>query len=90
MKKHVFLECIKKCTFTITLLFGCLSINAQTVTIPIETESNVLLLQTDSENRLRTIYFGESLSNENEYSSVSDLFYFDEEKKQILKLLKSI
>jgi alpha-galactosidase len=36
-------------------------------------------LQTDAENRLRTIYFGESLSHKNEYSSVSDLFYFDEE-----------
>jgi alpha-galactosidase len=65
--------------FTIGLLIGYASINAQTVTIPIETENNVLLLQTDPENRLRTIYFGETLSNKNEYLSVSDLFYFDEE-----------
>src|SRR3989304_2743124 len=70
---------IKIYLFTIGLLIGCANLNAQTVTIPIETENNVLLLQTDVENRLRTIYFGESLGNKNEYSSVSDLFNFDEE-----------
>lgn len=79
MKKYLLFDCIKKCMLTIGLLIGFTNLNAQTITIPIETENSVLLLQTDSDNRLRTIYFGESLSNKDEYSSVSDLFYFDEE-----------
>lgn len=79
MKTHKRNPGIKIYLFTIGLLIGCVNLNAQTVIIPIETENNVLLLQTDADNRLRTIYFGKSLGNKNEYSSVSDLFYFDEE-----------
>ncbi|MEP7319305.1 MAG: glycoside hydrolase family 36 N-terminal domain-containing protein, partial [Panacibacter sp.] len=41
------------------------------VTIPVETEKNVLLLQTDKDNRLGIVYFGKRLGNANEYASVA-------------------
>ncbi len=44
------------------------------VTIPIETEKNVLVLQTDNDNRLGTAYFGSKLSNKNEYDGISKQF----------------
>nr|WP_315172583.1 alpha-galactosidase [uncultured Flavobacterium sp.] len=51
---------------------------AQTVTIPIATEDNMLLLQTDNTNRLRTVYFGKPLENVNEYAAVSTVYNYDE------------
>ena len=51
---------------------------SQTVTIPIETSDNVILLQTDKENRLRIVYFGEPLANTIEYESVSGLYRLDD------------
>ena len=60
----------------INFLFILLSVSfintyAQTiVTIPVETEKNVLLLQTDKDNRLGIIYFGKRLGNANEYANI--------------------
>jgi alpha-galactosidase len=51
---------------------------AQQVTIPVTTESNVMLLQTDRDNRLRTIYFGESLNDATEYQMVSGGFQYSD------------
>lgn len=73
----------KKCVLTF-LFIGCvLSSWSQKVTIPIATNSNLMLLQTDKENRLMTVYFGKPLANVNEYSSVSDAYNFKDENAGI-------
>jgi alpha-galactosidase len=70
---------IKKKTISLfTLILGVYHLSAQTVTIPIATENNMLLLQTDSNNRLRTVYFGKPLENESEYGAVSAGYIYDE------------
>ena len=52
-------------------------LSAQTITIPITTENSMLLLQTDSNNRLMNVYFGKPLENENEFASVSAGYNYD-------------
>lgn len=55
-----------------------LSLFAQQVSIPISTHNSTLLLQTDREMRLRTVYFGEALNDTAEYAAVSGMYnYFD-------------
>ena len=49
---------------------------AQNITIPITSENHTILLQTDKENRLRTVYFGEALNNEKEYAAVAEMYNF--------------
>jgi alpha-galactosidase len=50
----------------------------QQVIIPIRTGDNVILLQTDREQRLGMVYFGEPLEDEAEYMAVSGGYqYFD-------------
>lgn len=44
--------------------------DAQTVTIPIETKNNALVLQTSSDKGLRIIYFGEKLKDPKEYEQI--------------------
>ncbi len=65
----------------IKFLFGFIlcayHLTAQTI-IPITTENNVLLLQTDSNNRLRMVYFGKPLEHENEYGAVAANYNYDE------------
>jgi len=57
------------CLLCLTLLQ--LSVSAQKMTtIPIETRDFALVLQTDKDNRLGTIYFGKKLSNAAEYESI--------------------
>ena len=53
-------------------------LSGQTITIPISTSNSVVLMQTDSNNRLRTIYFGKPLENESEYAGVSANYNYDE------------
>jgi alpha-galactosidase len=53
-------------------------LSSQAVTIPVVTQSNALILQTDKDNRLRTVYFGESFKNGNEYPSASALLRPDD------------
>jgi alpha-galactosidase len=48
------------------------------VIIPVETEAHTLLLQTDNQKRLRTVYFGDRIANEKEYSSIADQFHYDD------------
>ena len=64
--------------FLFTLIIGVYHLSAQTVTIPIVTENNMVLLQTDSNNRLRTVYFGKPLENESEYKAVAAGYVYDE------------
>ncbi len=61
-----------KSTHWIVVLFlFCSKLMAQSpVVIPIETQSNALVLQTDEDKRLRTIYFGKRLRNTQEYALV--------------------
>jgi alpha-galactosidase len=69
---------MKKEMFTLGLLMMIQGIFAQQVTILVSTENSVILLQTDRDKRLRTIYFGKPLNDAAEYASVSEGYqYFD-------------
>lgn len=63
--------------FLFILIICVCNLTAQTI-IPIATENNVLLLQTDSNNRLRMVYFGKPLQNEKEYRTVAASYNYDE------------
>ena len=54
----------KKCVFTLYLMIGVISLLAQKVIIPIAPDNNLMLLQTDNSNRLKTIYFRKPLADE--------------------------
>ena len=73
----------KKCVFTLFFMFVAISLWAQKVTIPIATNSNMMLLQTDSSNRLMTVYFGKPLANVSEYPSASGAYNFKDENAGI-------
>lgn len=51
---------------------------SQNVLIPIETKDHAFLLQTDSNNRLRTVYFGKPLSKASDYQFVAENYSYDE------------
>ena len=53
-----------------TIASALASTAQQQVTIPIETKDNVLVLQTDADNRLATIYFGGKLKDSLEYAQI--------------------
>ena len=59
-----------------SLCGGMLCLSAQTVTIPITTATSAIVLQTDNIGRLHTVYFGRSLENDAEYSTVSKSYNF--------------
>jgi alpha-galactosidase len=44
------------------------------VTIPVETEKNAMVLQTDNEGRLGVIYFGNKLANTTEYAGIANQY----------------
>ena len=75
-KPHSHVKAWLKIAFVFVLITGLVAHSfAQTfVTIPVETEKNVLLLQTDKDNRLGVIYFGKRLNNSNEYASVPNQY----------------
>lgn len=60
------------------ILIGFLSLSAQTITIPIKTKSNTIVLQTNKDNLLKTVYFGESIDNDSEYSMIKGLSHYDD------------
>ena len=68
----------KKLIFLFSFILGIYHLSGQTITIPIATENNVIVMQTDNNNRLRTIYFGKPLENESEYAGVSANYNYDE------------
>ncbi len=53
------------------------------VTIPVETEKNVLVLQTDIEGRLGIIYFGSKLLNTREYAALPEQYNYNDENAGI-------
>ena len=69
----------KKAIFTVCLVICFLQLSAQSVTIPIETKDHVILLQTDRNNVLRTVYVGKPLMTSSEYSMASTLNRLDDE-----------
>jgi alpha-galactosidase len=63
--------------FCLLLLFSAsipLKAAAQSVVIPIETQNNALVLQTDPNKHLGTIYFGKKLTDNKEYAQVPGLY----------------
>lgn len=78
MKANLHHHILRICAFTLALLTSVADLYAQSVSIPIETENHAIVLQTDRENRLRTIYFGKPLNNDEEYASVSDMVHLDD------------
>jgi len=47
---------------------------AQTVTIPVETQNNALVLQTDGDKTLKMVYFGSKLGNAKEYEHIGKMY----------------
>ncbi|MEP7093796.1 MAG: alpha-galactosidase [Flavobacterium sp.] len=76
MKKEQ-IRYLNKIMFFCGFMWITADVSAQTI-IPIATENNVLLMQTDSNNRLRTVYFGKPLENESEYKIVAANYNYDE------------
>ena len=68
----------KKMISLFGFILGIYHLSGQTVTIPIATANNVIVMQTDSDNRLRTVYFGKPLAVESEYAGVSANYNYDE------------
>ena len=83
MKEKLMSPFNKKIIFLFGFMIVVLHLSAQKITIPIVTSNNVLLLQTDSSNRLRTVYFGKPLMDESEYPAVSAGFNYDESNSGI-------
>ncbi|MBB6110062.1 alpha-galactosidase [Mucilaginibacter lappiensis] len=55
-------------------LFTAGSSFAQVVTIPVETQHNALVLQTDADKNLKMVYFGAKLSNTAEYARIQKMY----------------
>lgn len=83
MKTFLLLNTSRTCVLTFGLLISFVSLYAQTITIPIETESNAIVLQTDQHKRLRTVYVGQPLNNASEYTSVSSLYHYNDKGEGI-------
>lgn len=77
MKQKITRYCNKKRLLLFSFIAATIHLTAQTITIPIATEKNMLLLQTDSNNRLMNVYFGKPLENENEFPAVSAGYNYD-------------
>ncbi len=77
MKKIVTNLFNKKSILLFGFMLAAIHLSAQKVTIPVATDNNMLLLQTDSNNRLMTVYFGKPLENENEFEAVSAGLNYD-------------
>ncbi|WP_035668755.1 alpha-galactosidase [Flavobacterium sp. 83] len=77
MKKNITHYFNKKSLFLFSFIIAAMHVSAQTITIPVSTENSMLLLQTDSSNRLMNVYFGKPLVNENEFSTVSAGYNYD-------------
>ena len=68
--------------FRKTIVLALLSIifhtvNAQ-VSIPVESRSNAILLQTDKDNRLRMVYSGAVLADKKDYSAIAAQYDLDD------------
>jgi alpha-galactosidase len=64
-----------------TLVAGCFlataqPVNAQVITIPVETAHHAFLLQVDGKKKLSTVYFGKTLADAEEYKEVANMHKF--------------
>lgn len=73
----------KKAILAIALLLLLIPLYAQPVTIPIETNSHAIVLQTDRNNLLRTVYFGKRLLTDSEYGTTSAVNRLDDDNAGI-------
>lgn len=70
-------------TILIVAFLTAFQLQAQVVTIPIETNDHAIVLQTDKNNLLRTVYFGKRLSSPSEYASSSKVNRLDDDNAGI-------
>ena len=63
----------------VLILFSARLGSAQPVIIPIQTAHHVLVLETDNDNRLTTVYSGKPLQNDNEYATVARAYHLTDE-----------
>jgi len=73
----------KKAIITIAISLLRISIQAQPVTIPIESDGHAIVLQTDRNNLLRTVYFGKRLLAVSEYETASTVNRLDDDNAGI-------
>lgn len=66
------------------ILLAGFQLYAQQVNIPIETQHNALVLQVDAGKNLKTVYFGQKLSNPSEYGQVPGVYKQAEDVTGIL------
>jgi alpha-galactosidase len=71
-------------TLFFTLLLLSLGLRAQHTNITITTRQNAIVLQTDSNKNLNTIYFGKKLNDVEEYSQIPGLYKQTEDYTGIL------
>ena len=84
MKKWFAGIVIGKNIFTALLLIAAInSFGQQTVTIPIVTKDNAMVLQTDKNNRLLVVYFGKKLLNTDEYATVAKQYNLNDDNAVI-------
>lgn len=69
---------IKQLIISLFLTVISLQLHAKKVTIAVESKDNLLLLETDTQNRLRTIYFGKPLFDKEEYSNISTHYNYSD------------
>src|SRR6187549_917357 len=77
-KKNILVQG-KRVARALCLLLPVLTASAQTVTIPIETDGHAIVLQTDRNNLLRTVYVGQPLRSSQEYAAASAVNRLDDE-----------
>lgn len=77
MKDNILTRCYNAIP---TLGFVCLftAAFAQNVVVPIETKDFAIVFQTDSENRLWNVYFGERFQQAADYGRIGDQYFFDQ------------
>lgn len=79
MKKIFPFFVLKTISLSLLLIVSFNKTFAQNITIPIITDNSAVVLQTDNENHLRTVYFGESLQKAAEYPVISSLNKFEDD-----------
>ena len=74
---------MRKILLLLLLFHALFQLRAQRINIPIETNQNALVLQTDKDNRLGIIYFGKKLSQTAEYLNIGKAYKYNDENAGI-------
>jgi alpha-galactosidase len=67
---------LKRITLLALLLAGAQVTKAQTIIIPVQSKQNAMVLQVTAKKQLNMIYFGNKLSNANEYAAIAKQYKF--------------